>query len=358
MENLKLFSIFLNIKNKIFDRFYKIRRVFLLAESIKLNELISQIIRIILFGNRNFTEKKVTFGNKNPNEIFYIIRRTPPGAGLFSNYLLILMHLYYAELNSYKAIIDWENYSNFYQEKNIINNTKNSWGYYFKQPITNSLEEVYKSKNVIFSSSNVSNILETDYSVKDLNKADFIQDADQIKKFNNLSKSINLNEPTNLEVQKRLDNTFQNKKNILGIVLRGTDYLNKELSRGHATPFNIDNSIEIVESLLNEWNMEHVYLSTEVSEYVEIYQDYFNDKLVVLSRDRYLNHQNKKFINQYTRNRKHDKYLTGLEYLVEVYGLARCDSIVGTSCGSLNAAIILNNNRYQNKKIFDLGRNY
>ena len=96
--------------------------------------------------------------------------------------------------------------------------------------------------------------------------------------------------------------------------------------------------------------MEYVYLSTEVIEYVELYKNHFKDKLILLERDRYQNNQNKKFINQYTRDRKNDKYLTGLEYLTEVYGLARCDSIIGTSCGSLHSAVILNNNKYLNKK--------
>ena len=95
-----------------------------------------------------------------------------------------------------------------------------------------------------------------------------------------------------------------------------------------------------------------------IVEYVELYKNHFKDKLILLERDRYHNNQNKKFINLYTRDRENDKYLTGLEYLTEVYGLAKCDSIIGTSCASLHSAIILNNNKYLNKKIFNLGRNY
>ena len=321
-------------------------------------EMTSQIFRTIIFGSKNFLEKKKSYGSKNPDDIFYIIRRTPPGAGLFSNYLLVVMHLYYAEQFGYKPIIDWKNYSNFYKEKNSINGTKNSWEYYFKQPIDTSLNEVYKSKNVILSSSNVSNILESSFSMKDLNQPDFIGDKDQIEKFNELLKHISLCDSIKQESENQLEDLFKNRKNILGIVLRGTDYLNKELSRGHSTPFNIESSIDIVETYLNKWKMEYVYLSSEVSEYAEIYKDHFEDKVILLKRDRYKNNQNKKLINQYKRVRKNDKFLTGLEYLTEVYGLAKCDSIIGTPCGSLNAAIIINNNKYINKKIFDLGRNY
>lgn len=345
-------------KKKLKDRYYKIKRLLLIRDSITVLELFSQVAKVIFNGNRHFLEKKKNYGNKNANKTFYIIRRTPPGAGLFSNFLVVLMHLYYAEQYGYEPIIDWKYYSNFYKEKNIINNTVNSWEYYFNQPIETPLEEVYKSKNVILSSANVNSIIESEFLIKDLNQPDFLEDDNQIKKFNDISKKIGLVEPIKEETDKILDDLFKSKNNILGIVLRGTDYLNNNLSRGHPTPFNAENSLEIVEYYLNKWKMENVYLSTEVIEYVELYKNHFKDKLILLERYRYQNNQNKKFINQYTRDRKNDKYLTGLEYLTEVYGLARCDSIIGTSCGSLHSAVIINNNKYLNKKIYNLGRNY
>ena len=206
------------------------------------------------------------------------------------------MHLYYAEQYGYEPIIDWKNYSNFYKEKYMINNKTNSWEYYFNQPIETPLEEVYKSKNVILSSTNVSSIIESKFLMKDLNQANFINDSEQINKFNDISKKISLVEPIKKETEKILDDLFKSRKNILGIVLRGTDYLNNYLSRGHPTPFIAENSLEIVEDYLNEWKMEYIYLSTEVVEYVELYKNHFKDKLILLERDRYHNNQNKKFI--------------------------------------------------------------
>ena len=361
IKPLGKFKILISIskyKNKFKDRYYKIQRILLFRNSVTVLELFSQISKVIFIGNRHFLEKKKNYGNKNPNKTFYIIRRTPPGAGLFSNFLLVLMHLYYAEQYGYEPIIDWKNYSNFYKEKYMINNKTNSWEYYFNQPIETPLEEVYKSKNVILSSTNVSSIIKSKFLMKDLVQANFLNDSEQINKFNDISKKISLVEPIKKETEKILDDLFKSRKNILGIVLRGTDYLNNYLSRGHATPFIAENSLEIVEDYLNEWKMEYIYLSTEVVEYVELYKNHFKDKLILLERDRYHNNQNKKFINLYTRDRENDKYLTGLEYLTEVYGLAKCDSIIGTSCSSLHSAIILNNNKYLNKKIFNLGRNY
>ena len=44
-----------------------------------------------------------------------------------------------------------ENYVNPYNETKSIDNTFNSWLYYFKQVSNYNLKEVYKSKNVVFS---------------------------------------------------------------------------------------------------------------------------------------------------------------------------------------------------------------
>ena len=56
-----------------------------------------------------------------------MIRRTPPGAGLFSNYLLVLMHLKYAELNNLTPVIDYKNVSllkKYMSENNKILSSK------------------------------------------------------------------------------------------------------------------------------------------------------------------------------------------------------------------------------------------
>ena len=46
-------------------------------------------------------------------------------------------------------VVDMENFTNPYNEKDQINNTLNSWEYYFNQTSDYSLKDIYKSKNVI-----------------------------------------------------------------------------------------------------------------------------------------------------------------------------------------------------------------
>ena len=91
-----------------------------------------------------------SYGNKNPNKIFYVIRRSP-GAGLFSNLTYVLNHLVVANKHNFIPVVDMENYPTIYNEKNKVNGTKNSWLYYFKPVSKYKLSEIYQSFNVIIS---------------------------------------------------------------------------------------------------------------------------------------------------------------------------------------------------------------
>ena len=88
------------------------------------------------------------YGNSNPTKYFYIIRRAP-GAGFFSNLNFVIHHLLICDNLKMIPVIDMENFQTFYNCKDKILGTFNSWNYYFKPVSKYTLEEVYKSKNVI-----------------------------------------------------------------------------------------------------------------------------------------------------------------------------------------------------------------
>ena len=98
--------------------------------------------------NRSINFSLYNFGNRNKNKVFYVIRRSP-GAGMFSNFIYVLNHLEIAKRNNFIPIVDMENFTTIYNEKEKINNTYNAWEYYFEKLNKYTLKEVYKSQNVI-----------------------------------------------------------------------------------------------------------------------------------------------------------------------------------------------------------------
>ena len=92
-----------------------------------------------------------SFGKKNPNKFFYVIKVDKNGGGgLFSNVLFVLNHLKISRKHNFIPVIDMENFPTRYNENKKIFNSLNSWEYYFEPISKISLNEVYLSKNVIF----------------------------------------------------------------------------------------------------------------------------------------------------------------------------------------------------------------
>ena len=114
--------------------------------------------------------KYLSFGNKNPNKIFFIINRSP-GAGLFSNLTFVLNQLKFCEENKFIPIIDMENFTTIYNEKKKIDNSLNAWDYYFEKINSHKIDDVYKSSNLIFSNSKFQKKMSIDIQDKKLNQA-------------------------------------------------------------------------------------------------------------------------------------------------------------------------------------------
>ena len=114
-----------------------------------------------------------SFGKKNRKKFFYVIKRKFNANGMFSNLRFVIDHIIYAKKKNYIPIVDMKNFPTVYNEKKKINNKSNSWNYYFKSINFYNLKEIYKSKNVIFSSNITLRKFEIDqdlYSQKIFNK--------------------------------------------------------------------------------------------------------------------------------------------------------------------------------------------
>ena len=74
---------------------------------------------------------------------------------LLFHYYRNLQHLSHAIDNGWIPVVDWQNYGPFpHGEDFPVNGTTNCWEYFWNQPSEYTLDEVYKSKNVILSSQN------------------------------------------------------------------------------------------------------------------------------------------------------------------------------------------------------------
>jgi len=292
----------------------------------KLNNFSKKIVYKINKGNN----KKISyfsFGKKNKTKKFYIIQRNSFNTGFFSNFTYVLNHLLIAKKKKFIPVIDMKNFPNLYNERNKINNTYNSWKYYFEAVSKYKLEEVYKSKNVFFSSGKF--------------LKNFIQNSGNLKFAPIIKKYIKINSIIkNIEKKFYLKNF--NNKIVLGVLFRGQD---QKYSPGHYLPPSVKQIIYKIDTYLKKYNIDKIFIVTEEQKYLDVLKKKYPNKIIFYNSLRSYNTN-----RYYFYSRKNHRYLLGKEILIEMLLLSKCDYVVGTNTNVIETAklfSLVNNNRIQ-----------
>jgi hypothetical protein len=245
-----------------------------------------------------------SFGNKNPNKIFYVIKRSP-GAGLFSNVIYVLNHILIAKTHNFIPFVDMENFKTIYNEKKKINNSFNSWEYYFHKISKYSKEDIYNSKKVIISH----NTFYKNFSHKIAdNKTGKI--ADEL-----------------LKIKKEYifsANTFASKffgKKTLGIHYRGTSY---KTSANHPFPATKRQIVNACYKLIKKYKYDKIFLCTEDKLIFDELINKFNNKICFV-KDSYRSYYDDAF-RKYPR--PNHRFRLGKEILIESIILSKCDGFL------------------------------
>lgn len=279
-----------------------------------------------------------SFGKNNKSKIFYVIKRIK-GGGLFSNLLYVLNHLLIADRLHMTPVVDMKNFSNLYNEKKKINGTLNSWLYYFEPVSKYTLDEVYKSKFVVFSSEEIFKTQSVSYkkNYKNLQivfkkyikiKKEFLIQADKFIKKNNIG------------------------KHTLSVHWRGTDH---KVLPGHPLPPTKKQIISRIEKQILSKRYKNLFLVTEQKEYFLILKNKFKNL-------KYLNSFRSDVLKDFSDNkRKFHKYKLGQESLIEALILAKTKLLICSRSNISEAAVLFSKkklrvieikNGYNSQRIF------
>ena len=246
-----------------------------------------------------------SFGNKNKEKIFYIIRRSP-GAGLFSNFIYVVNHLLIADKHNFIPVIDMENYPTIYNEKNSIHGTKNAWLYYFEPVSKYSLNDVYKSRNVIIST----NIF---YKT-------FVHRIFANKNLLKFSKKIIIKKYIKQKVHKFLTKNLFNKNKTLGIHYRGTSYKD---SANHPFPPTYSQLVKKIDNLLRIKKFDKIFFASEDKAMFDLILKRYKDKIVYYNSFRSIKDD---AFKRYDRS--NHRFKLGEEILIEGLILSKCHTFL------------------------------
>jgi hypothetical protein len=296
-------------------------------------------------------EKKIRYGNENPDKKFYIIGFDCGWNGLAWIILHVIGHIEYAESKKYIPVVDLKNFKNQYLSDADIHK-ENAWEYWFEQPAKYNLQSVAKSKNIIKSRkvrnivipSNKDNIGYLGYDYKD---------EKRMQKLRNLyRKYIKINGEIKSRIL-QLQRDIVGDKKVLGVMCRGTDFSAlKPLY--HPIQPNPQDVIEESEIIMKKYNCSHIFLSTEDKEIYNLFSKKFGNSLLSVSQERFSKSDiafQKSLSNLSTAE---ERKKTAFSYLTSMYILSECQCFIGGITGG-SIIVKIMNDHFEYEHFCDLG---
>jgi len=305
-----------------------------------------------------FSEHKVNYGKLNKDKKIFIIRRRPPGAGLFSNVNHAMQGVIRAKELGAIPVVDYENYwMDEYSVSKPINGSKNSWEYFFK-PISNiSLSEAYSSQNVILSSGQ--RILSEDkFSSKSYK---WLFDEQKLTLIShNASNVLKLNDTLEKELMEYKSKNHVEDFNILAVSFRGGNYEKYQYAK-HAKQPEKDLVREKIDFVIKNYNVDKIYVQThdymKFQELKELYGDKIlpNISLNIYRSFEHWRQESPKDRPNHWDNAPKQTVLANQNYAKEIFLMSECSYLVASISGGSVYSVVLNNGRYVYKHIFELG---
>ena len=247
----------------------------------KIIKLINLIFIFILLKNyNNFFNKNINKNYnleyiQNYNNTFIIIKYKDKICGLFFFFLSFLECINTYINKGYIPIIDLSSYPNIFNGFNASSLNKNPWEFFFEQPFSFSLEQVTENaKKIIYIDYNSTLCKEKGeslYSYKSRANLDYWNMI--VLKYIPIKKEIIIE--SNIIIKKLFKN---HNKNILGILLRGTDYIAKKPKKHPIQP-ETEIVINDVIKADKKNKYDYIFITTEDELILEKFKSRFNNKL-------------------------------------------------------------------------------
>lgn len=284
-------------------------------------------------------------GMRFPDKTFYIIRRSGMKLGLFSYFNTHLARMDYAIQNGMIPVVDMQNFRNSYLEEDEYA-LVNAWEKYFEQPTEYSLKEAYSARRVMLSHSGAPGEAPND-------GMDFFTDVDGNMTYwrEQCRKYIRLQPHVKEAFEKEYVRLFNKQDKVLGVLARGTDYVKLKPSQHPVQP-SVAELLEKAKETMQVCGCNKLFLATEDKDIADIFAKEFGDKCVTNTQE-YVEYKDG-YLSEIKAEKKNDIYNRGLNYLITILILAKCNCIVaGRTSGTVGAALLTDGWEYS--YFFDLG---
>lgn len=278
---------------------------------------------------------------------YYIIRRAAQSTGLFSLVNTTLGHIIYALNRGYLPVVDMKYYPSCYLESELIG-TVNAWERLFEQPVGIDVDEAYEGRCVLLSDGNP-------ISPRPDDDLDFFYNIDGKMDYwrERAHKYIRINAMLKKQIDEEYSRLFKKTDRVLGVLVRGTDYVEKKPYIHPVQPEPGD-VIKKCKEVMNWEKCNKIFLATEDISIFNQFKKEFGD-LCETNRRQFVHYEAGLNVPDLKIAREHDAYLRGVEYLTTISMLSKSYAFVGgRTSGSVGAMLL--SDGYKSTYVFDLGR--
>lgn len=305
-------------------------------------------LKKIKFINDTYTrykwrERKASYGSENPDKVFYVIRRAGSKVGLFSLVMTTLGYIKYALEQGYIPVVDMCNDDNTYMQEDRKGNV---WEYYFEQPCGYTLDDIRNSKHIIIGNGLINGSVP-------FPQEEIAYDEASLAEWKAIADKYLIVKDEILQEADALKERLFGKERFLGVLLRGTDYVNSR-PKNHPVQPTVEQAEEQMDRLLVEYDFQKIYLATEDAGIYERLLDKYGEKLIAMNVDRYITSETEN-INDISVRRSPDKYQMGKEYLINILLLSQGDYLLAGNAGGSQGALLFRDVASP-KYIFNLGK--
>ena len=295
------------------------------------------------------------FGGRVLPECIYHIKMEPSNSGFFADHNRLLGLLYYADHYGMKAVVEYgEQYS--YWEDHPVNGTNNPFEYYFEQPCGIGVDEL-KNYKMVLRCRKENGALAGQLNRSKGEKTGYGMTEEYITALGDISrKYIRLNKIVAPMIAESIENMLQGRQ-VLGVHIRGTDF--KRNYNGHPICIDAVEYLQETLKLLDEKKYERVFLATDDSGAIRLFEDNLGDRLIYYTD--VVRSSGKETVMKSRSDRADHHYILGYEVLRDMLTLAACQGLVaGLSQVSYSARIQKRSSgqQYEDMKILSKGINY
>ena len=282
--------------------------------------------------------------NKNLKKFIILYRKKSNAGGLLCYYYRNIGCVHDYLFNGYIPIIDLISHPNIFNGFNTTI-TKNPWEIFFNQPFNYSLDNVKKKKNIEYA--------ECRYGKKGPNFSIFFNKIMREYWHNFAKKYVPIKSEIIQEANSKFALLFNNSINVLGILIRGTDYIAKK-PHGHQIQPNPKTVFKDIKKMdkKNKYNL--LFLTTEDDLIREEFIQEFGKKIKYIKSKTKINYdyKRKEYLG-YNENIKGNIEFQKI-YLINIIILSKCLDIIASKTGGSLVAFILTK-EFRNMIVYSLG---